>query len=413
MRSELQIARRLYFGLERNGGRRMSRPAVRVALLGIIIGMAVMIVSIFVVIGFKQEITRKVVGFGGHIRVVNFDNNNTYEMQPVRVGDTLLAQLQGLEGVESAWRFCTKPGMLKTQDAFQAVIYKGLPLDDNSAWAFFRRNLTEGRLPRQAGEVIVSASVARLMQLPLDTTVLCYFIQDNVRARRLHICGFYETGFSDYDNLFMAGDLGAVQQLNGWDTQQVSGVELDIRNFRRLEEVTERVYFLTANRSDDDGNFFYTQNVVQLNPAVFSWLDLLDMNVVVIILLMLAVSGFSIVSGLLILILDSIRLIGTLKALGAANGYIRRIFLAEAAMLVGRGMLWGNVVGLGLCALQYGLHIVPLDAAAYYVDYVPICFHWGWWLVLNVGTLLVSLLVLLAPSGIVSRISPAKVMHFE
>lgn len=157
----------------------------------------------------------------------------------------------------------------------------------------------------------------------------------------------------------------------------------------------------------------YVQTLEQLNPQIFAWLDLLDMNVVIIIVLMLLVSGFSIISGLIILILDSVQLIGTLKALGANNRFVRRIFVTEATMLVGRGMLYGNLLGLGLCALQYFTHLIPLDAATYYVNYVPIAFAWGWWLLLNIGTILVSVLILLAPSAIVTRISPAEVMRFE
>jgi lipoprotein-releasing system permease protein len=193
----------------------------------------------------------------------------------------------------------------------------------------------------------------------------------------------------------------------------VSGIEVLVDDLRHLEEATDAVYFATANRLDEEGQAFYTQNLQQLNPQIFGWLDLLDMNVIVIIVLMLCVSGFSIITGLIILIMDSISLIGTIKSLGADNSFVRRVFVAQAIMLVFKGLLWGNVTGIGLCALQYFTHMIPLEAASYYVSYVPVAFSWGWWLLMNIGTLVLTWGILLAPSAVVTQISPARVMHFE
>jgi lipoprotein-releasing system permease protein len=218
---------------------------------------------------------------------------------------------------------------------------------------------------------------------------------------------------TEMDKVFVLGDINLVRRLNNWDQDQASGVEILVDDLRHLPYTTEDVYFATANRLDKDGNTLYTQNLQQLNPNIFGWLDLLDMNVLIIIILMLCVSGFSIVTGLIILILDSISLIGTLKALGANDQFVRRIFVYQALMLIGKGMLWGNVIGLGICAIQYFTHLIPLDATSYYVSYVPMAFAWGWWLLLNIGTIIISWLILLAPSAIVTQISPAKVMHFE
>jgi lipoprotein-releasing system permease protein len=218
---------------------------------------------------------------------------------------------------------------------------------------------------------------------------------------------------TEMDKVFVLGDINLVRRLNSWDQDQASGVEILVDDLRHLPYTTEDVYFATANRLDKDGNTLYTQNLQQLNPNIFGWLDLLDMNVLIIIILMLCVSGFSIVTGLIILILDSISLIGTLKALGANDQFVRRIFVYQALMLIGKGMLWGNVIGLGICAIQYFTHLIPLDATSYYVSYVPMAFAWGWWLLLNIGTIIISWLILLAPSAIVTQISPAKVMHFE
>lgn len=416
MRNELFIAERMYF-TPPSEGRRMSRPAVRVALTGIIIGIMVMLITIFVVIGFKQEVREKLIGFGSHIQVVNFDNNSTYEMQPISVSDSLLHNLLTIQGIKAAEPFATKPGMIKTDNAFQAIVFKGMHLNDKdnglSSLSFFAHNLTEGRMPEQRNEVLLSTLLAQQLQLQPEDAVYCYFIQDKVRVRKFIISGLYSTDLQEFDQLFLIGDLQQVQALNQWDSLQVSGIDVLINDFSQLDELTNRVYFRTANQADKDGNFFYTQNVVQLNPAVFSWLDLLDMNVVVIILLMLIVSGFCIISGLLILIMEGIPFIGLMKALGADNRYIRRIFLWQATFLITKGLLWGNIIGLGLCALQYFFHIIPLDPTAYYVSHVPIVFHWGWWAVLNIGTFAVSLLILLAPSAIITRISPAQVMRYE
>ena len=404
--SEWKIAQRLYFSDENH--QRSSRPAVRVALGGIIIGVLVMIVAMSVVVGFKQEITQKVAGFGSHIQVVNFDNNSTYEMQPIYVSDSLLQTIRAIEHVTHVSTFASKPGIIKTDSAFQGIIFKG-----TDYWTYFEQNIVEGTLPTEANEVLLSTELAKQLQLHVGDNFLCYFVQDDLRVRRLYITGLYNTCMSEMDRLFVLGDIALVRQLNAWKENQVSGIEVLVDDLRQLENTTHDVYFLTANRLDENGNALYTQNLQQMNPNIFGWLDLLDMNVVIIIILMLCVSGFSIVTGLIILILDSVQLIGTLKALGADNQFVRRIFIYQAIMLIGKGMLWGNAIGLVLCALQYFTRAIPLDAASYYVSYVPMAFPWIGWVLLNIGTLLVSWLILLAPSAIITQISPAKVMHFE
>ena len=406
MRFETFIAQRLYFA--QKGAQRSSRPAVRVALAGIIIGVVVMIVTVCVVVGFKRTVTEKVVGFAAHLRVVNFDNNNTFEMQPVAVTDSMLETLTALPHIAHANVFATKPGIIKTDDAFQGIVFKG-----TTYWDYFAANLINGRLPEQPNEVLISQRLSSLLSLGKDSAMLCYFVSEQVRARKFLISGIYRTGFSEFDERFVLGQIPVVQRLNAWEENQFSGIELYTDHIRHLETASDEVFFATANRFDEDGNALYMETLVQLNPQIFSWLDLLDMNVVVIILLMLAVSCFNIISGLIILILDSIQMIGVVKALGATNRQVRRIFVTQGAMLVGKGVLWGNVIGLLLCAIEYWAHLIPLDAATYYVNYVPIAFPVGWLLLLNAGTIAVSVLILLAPSAIVTKISPAKVMHFE
>lgn len=404
--AEWKIAKRLYFSQE--GKVRASRPAVRVALAGIVIGVMVMIVAISVVVGFKQEVQRKVAGFGSHIQVVNFDNNATYELRPIEAPDTLLQKLQRLPHVTNVTEFASKPGILKTDSAFQGIIFKG-----TAYWDYFTENLVSGELPIAQNEVLISSVLAQQLQLTVGDPILCYFVQNNLRVRKLYISGLYNTCMSEMDRMFVLGNISLVQQLNDWTETQVSGIEVLIDDLKYLHEVADRVYFATANRLDEAGNAFYTQTLEQLNPQIFGWLDLLDMNVVIIIVLMLLVSVFSIITGLIILILDSITLIGTLKALGAHDRFVQRIFVYEAILLVVKGVAWGNIVGFGIVALQYFTHLIPLDAAVYYVSYVPMAFPWGWFLVLNVGVLALAWLVMLAPSAIITKISPSRVMHFE
>ena len=409
IKPETQIAMRLYFS--KDGEKRTSRPAVRVALAGMIVGVLVMILTICVVVGFKQTITQKVAGFGAHIQLVSFDNNNTYDMQPIEVDDSLLCQLQSYPYVQAVAPFITKPGMLKTDSAFHGIVLKG-----TDYWDFFAANIVEGTIPQTPQEVIVSQSVLNRLNLQIGGTVNAYFVSEtaDVRARRWKIVGVYQTGFEQFDQLFIIAPMETASRLQGWEEKNYSGVEILLSDVSHLDEVADEMYFDVVNKVDENGyNIYYIQTLHQQNPAVFAWLDLLDMNVIVIIILMLLVAGFNIISGLIILIMESVRLIGTLKALGADNHFVRRIFLTQAALLVGKGVVWGNIIGLAIAAIQYFWHIIPLDPITYYVSYVPITFAWGWIILLNVLTIALSMLILLLPSMIITRISPAKVMHFE
>ena len=406
MRPETFIAQRLYFSFSEQ--KRSSRPAIRVALGGIAVGVCVMLLTLCVVVGFKRTITDKVACFGAHVQVVNFDNNNTFEMRPIEVTDSLLAVLRGIDHVTSADIFLTKPGILKTHDQFEGIVLKAT---DN--WSPFLPVLTEGHIPQTDEQIMLSRSLAQRLNLHLEDKVYCYFVGDEVRVRRFAVTGIYATGLEEADRMYVLTRPEVIRRLNGWDSLQASGVEVRIDNMRHLERVADEVWYATANRLDEQGNAYYSQTLEQLNPQIFAWLDLLDMNVIVILVLMMAVSGFAIITGLIILIMDSIRLIGTLKALGATNRFVRRIFITQAAMLIGKGMLWGNIVGLGLAVLQHTTGIIPLDPATYYVSSVPVAFPWLALLLLNAGVLVLCLTLLLAPSAVAARVSPAEVMRYE
>lgn len=406
MRAGFFIAQRLYS--DESGRSRSSRPAVRVALAGIVTGVAVMILTVCVVVGFKRTVTDKVACVGAHIQVTSFENNNTFEMSPVSVTDTLLGRLAELPHVASVNTFLTKPGIIKTDDSFQGIVLKATGRPE-----LFAQQLRTGHMPETPGEVLLSVWQSRALRLDTGDVVWCYFVGEEVRVRKMRICGLYSTGFSEADRQIAWCTPEVIRRLNGWAEEQVSGIEVRLDNVRRLDETADLVWFATANHLDDSGGGLYSQTLEQLNPQIFAWLDLLDMNVVIIIILMLCVAGFNIVSGLIILILDSVSLIGVLKALGASNRFVRGIFVIESSMLVGRGMLLGNLLGFGIAALQYWTHILPLDAATYYVDFVPVAFPVGWLLLLNLGIAAVSVLVMIAPSTVAAQVSPARVMRYD
>ena len=410
---EYFIAKRIHF---QQGSQHVSRPAVRIATIGIALGLAVMLISVAVVIGFKQEIRNKTIGFGGHIQITNFDNNNTYEMNPIKADNFLIKKISSIDGVKHVQRFATKPGIIKTDTEFQGIVIKGI--DTGFDWKFFKSNLVEGKVLDVSGDnpdnqVVLSKYLANLLGLKLGDSFYTYFIQDQVRARKFKIVGIYSTNFIEYDKLFILADMRQVQSLNDWSPDSFSGLEVLINDFDRLDEVGDAVYAVTANRFNKEGNAFSVQTIKQLNPQIFSWLDLLDMNVWVILILMLAVAGFNMISGLLILILERTNMIGILKSVGATNWSVRKIFLYHSFFLIGKGMLWGNLIGLSLCAIQYFTGVIPLDPEAYYVATVPVTFNWLYIILLNLGTLVASLLMMIGPSYLITNITPAKIIRYE
>lgn len=414
MNLELFIAKRIYFSKE--GERQATPPVVRIAMIGIALGLAVMILSVAIVIGFKKEIRNKVIGFGSHIQITNFDNNTSYESTPVAVSDTLLDHLKSFPGITHVEAFATKPGILKTDTDFQGIVLKGV--DDDYDWTFFRNNLKEGEIPvfnteKASTDVLISRYLANMLGLKVGDSFLTYFVGENIRPRKFHITGTYETGFVDYDKIFVMADIRQTRRLNDWDADEVSGLELQVDNYEHLDQIAEDLYFDIAERQDRNGNSYYTRSVKEMNPMIFDWLDVQDINVVVILVLILAVAGFTMISGLLIIILERTNMIGILKALGESNTSIRKIFLYISFFLIGKGMIWGNVIGIALCLIQSFFHVVKLDPSIYYLDAVPIDLTVVSLILLNIGTLVASMLMLLGPSYLITRIEPAKSIRFE
>lgn len=412
MNVEYFIAKRIHFRQDRKN---VSRPAVRIAIIGIAIGLAVMLLAISIVFGFKQEIRNKTIGFGGHIQLTNFDSNNSYEMLPVSLSDSLLDSLRSIPGVSTVSAFATKPGIIKTANAFQGIVLKGIGSDFDGS--FFKNNITEGEFIEPGdtlrNEAVISQHMAKAFQLKTGDSFYTYFIQDQVRARRFTVKGIYSTNFIEYDKLFILTDIRQLQQLSGWAANEVGGYELRIADFGQLEAINDEVYSITSPIILDDGSSYFTRTIRDINPQIFAWLDLLDVNVWVILALMLAVAGFNMISGLLILILERTSMIGILKSIGTTNWSVRRIFLYHSLFLIGKGMMWGNIVGLALITLQYFTGIIPLDPEAYYVSTVPVLYNWPLFILLNAGTLLASIAMMIGPSYLITKILPAKIIRYE
>ena len=414
MSLSLFIARRIY--RESDSGKQVSRPAVLIAMAGIAIGLAVMIIAVAVVIGFKSEVRNKVIGFGSHIQITNLDAVSSYETHPIVVGDSMMTALDGYPEISHVQRFSTKPGMIKTDDAFQGMVLKGVGPEFDPR--FLQEYLVEGEIPVfsdsvSSNRVLISKSLATKMKLKLGDKIYTYYIQDDVRARRLTIAGIYQTNFSEYDKLFLLTDLSLVNRLNGWQSEQVTGVELQLKDYDKLEDTTYEIAIDTDNRKDEYGGTYYVRSIEQLNPQIFAWLDLLDLNVWVILFLMIGVAGFTMISGLLIIIIERTNMIGILKAPGATNSTLPNTFLLFAAFQIGKGMLWGNVIGLAFCILQSRFGIFKLDPETYYVDTVPVSFNIILFLLINIGTLLAAVLMLIGPSYLITKINPANSMRYE
>lgn len=414
MSLSLFLARRIYRNSE--PGKQVSRPAVLIAMIGIALGLAVMIIAVSVIVGFKSEVRDKIVGFGAHVQISNLDAARSYETRPIVVGDSMVAVLSDNPEVKHVQRYSTKPGMIKTINAFQGMVLKGIGPEYDRA--FFRRHLLEGEFPQfsdsaSSNQVVISKSVADKLRLKLGDKIDTYYIQDDVRARRLKIVGIYQTNFSEYDNIFLLTDLCLVNRLNKWEPDQVSGVELELRDYDKLEETTYQIAADTNDRSDRFGAKYCVRNVEQLNPQIFAWLGILDVNIWVILILMIGVAGFTMVSGLLIIIIERTSMIGVLKSMGANNFTIRKVFLWFSVFLIGKGMLWGNIIGFAFYFIQHWFGLFKLDPETYYMDTVPVSFNLWLFLLLNVGTLLASVLMLLGPSYLITRIHPATSIRYE
>ena len=354
------LARRIY--ADNDNQKKVSRPAVRIATIGVAVGLAVMIVSVCVVLGFKHAIRDKVVGFGSHIQVAEFSMLQHGTDSPIEVDDSVMNVLQHIEGVKHVQRFAMKQGILKTDTDFLGVAFKGVGPEFDST--FIHQHLLEGVVPKfsdksSGNKILVSKVMADKLKLTCGSRIFAYFIDDSgVRTRRFTIAGIYQTNLTQYDNVMCYVDLYTAVKLNGWQEDMASGAELQVSRFDKLDEVEDRVVKLVNRTTDKNGNTYSSKTIKELSPQIFSWLDLLDLNVWIILIIMMAVAAVTMISGLLIIILERTQMIGLMKALGARNPMVRHTFMWFAAFIIGRGLLWGNMIALALVALQYFTGIV-------------------------------------------------------
>ncbi len=415
MNLPLFIARRIY-GTE-DARRQVSRPAIRIATLGVAIGVAVMIVTVCVVLGFKHTIRDKVVGFGSHIQIQNFMSQQTASPAPISISDSLLNQLRQMPGVRHVECYALTQGILKTDNDFLGVGFKGIGSDYDLT--FLKKHLVEGEMPvfssdKSNNHLLISRMMADKLRLKAGDRIYAYFIaEDNVRARKFTIKGIYETHMNQFDQSICFTDLPTSVKLNSWEPDQCSGAEVLVEDFDRLEETAQYIVKDVNRKTDRYGEIITSQTIYEAYPHVFQWLSLLDINVWIIFALMVAVAGFTMVSGLLIIILERTQMIGILKALGMRNSTVRHTFLWFAVFIIGRGLILGNIIGLGLVLLQQYTGIIHLDPASYYVDTAPMELNIPVILLLNVATLLICVFVLIAPSYLVSHIHPARSMRYE
>lgn len=415
MNFPLFIAKRIYS--DNTNKRKVSRPAIRIATIGVAVGLAVMIISVSVVVGFKHSIRDKVVGFGSHIQVAEFTTLQGSGTQPIAITDSVMRILSKAPNMKHVQRFAIKQGILKTDTDFLGVMFKGISAEYDTT--FIHQNMIDGSIPafsnsKSSNRLLISKIMADKLQTKCGDRLFAYFIDDNgVRVRRFTIAGIYQTNLTQYDKAICFTDLYTACRLNAWDSCQVSGAEIAVNDYSKIS-LTEDFLIRHLNRTlDCYGNTFTSKTIREINPQIFSWLDLLDLNVWIILAIMTVVAVVTMISGLLIIILERTTMIGILKALGASNRTVRHTFLWFATFIVAKGLIIGDLVGIGLVILQKHTGLVKLDPATYYISTVPVELNIVYVLLLNLMTLLVSVVVLVGPSYLISHIHPAKSMRYE
>lgn len=407
MNFELFTARKILKG--NNEDNRFSAPIIRISILAIALGVAVMIIAMSIVNGFQTEIRNKIVGFGAHTTITSFNTQNQLDPKPIDRNQEFLPIIKNHKGVNNIQVFATKGGIIKTENDIYGVVLKGVGSDYD--WSFFNQNLVKGHKISitdsiRNDSILISEHIANKLYLEIGDNIRMYFIQEPPRVRKFTIAGIYNTGFSEMDELYVVGDIKHIQKLNNWSDNLVTGFEVSINDFDQLEEVDEFIYH-------NIGYNFISTSIRTARADIFNWLELQDINVLVIIILMLLVAGINIISALLIMVLERTNMIGILKTLGANNLSIRRIFLYSATYLIAVGLFWGNLIGISFCLIQQHLKLLKLDKEAYYIEQVPIEINPIEVIGLNIGTLVISVAILVIPSLIISKITPAKAVKFD
>lgn len=410
MNYELFIAKRIIAGKEHKNS--ISSPIIKIAIVAITLGIAIMLVAVAVSSGFQQKIRDKIAGFKGHIQITNYDNNNSdVSTVPIDINQEFYPNFKNINGIKKVQPYINKGGILRTPTDFQGIVFKGVNKDYD--FSFFKEFLVEGRLPnynqKRNREVLISKSIADRLQLKLNDTLQAWFESTTAtgfKMRKPVIAGIYNTGFQEFDNNIILGDLKEVQRINKWKDNEVGGFEILLNDFDELQEKGNQVYSTI-------GATLNAVTIVDNFPAIFEWVKLFDNNVWFIIAIMVVIAGINMITALLVLILERVQMVGILKTLGSSNWEIQKVFLYNASYLIVRGLIWGNVIGLGLLLVQKYFKVISLNPETYYVSTVPVNINILHFILLNLGTLILCLLMLVIPSKIVSNIHPSKSIKFE
>lgn len=413
----LYIARRIFSAKENRDN--LSHRIVNIALLGIILGLVVLILSVAIVTGYKSEVGRKVIGFGSHMQIVNLDSNESFETSPISQNQPFLPELKNIDGIRHVQVFATKPGIIKTGSGIQGVVLKGIGPDFD--WSFFLENKVAGEPFHvqdtvRSNKVWISKQMADLLNAKIGDKLSMFFVNPPEiipRQRKFELAGIYKTSLDEFDRLFVLADINHLRKLNNWTDDQVSGFELLETDFRQLDQQEKMVRNLLLRYTRPDSPVLQVVSIKEKYRQIFDWLGMLDINVWIILTLMVLVAGFNMVSSLLVIILERTQMIGILKAMGARSWSIRKVFLYFSVMLILKALVWGNVLGIGICLLQQYTHFFKLDATSYYLEYVPVNLSIVHLLLLNVGTVVITTLMLVLPSYFITKISPEKIIRFE
>jgi lipoprotein-releasing system permease protein len=408
------IAQRLIKG--RREETSFSRPINVIAIIGIAMGLAVMILAVAILTGFKKQIREKVVGFGSHIQIMNFDSNISFETIPISDTQPYIPKIEEIPGISHVQVFATKAGIIKTEEEIQGVMLKGIGSDFN--WNYFSSNMVDGSVftvtdTGRTDKVIISKKISDMLRLHTGDSFVMHFIQDPPRMRKFTISGIYETSLEEFDKIYVFCDIGHIKRLNGWNDDQISGFEIFIDDFEQLDQMTMAVRDAIGYNIKEEETKFKVTSIRTKYPQIFDWLNFQDINVFIIILLMLVVAGFNMISGLLILILEKTNMIGILKALGSEDKTIRKVFLYQSAYLIGKGLFWGNLIGIGLAYIQLKTSIISLDPGSYYIKTVPVNLELTHILLLNAGTMAAIIFMLIVPSQLITRITPVKAIKYD
>lgn len=417
MNTELFIARRLFF--DKKNQHSISKKIINIALVSIALSLTAMIISVSIVTGFKDEVRNKAVGFGGHIQIINFNSDNSAETLPISKNQSFLPALEKLNFIKHIQVFASKPGIIKTKDNIEGVVMKGVGTDYD--WDFFKHYLVAGHIPvindsTRVNDILISEKTSKLLDFHVGDNVFIYFISSDGQTtdpRQFKVCGIFNTGLEEFDRLFIIGDIKHIQRLNKWTPDQISGFEILLKKFRDLKRAEYLVRDEVVNYYKDGEDSLRTLSIAHKYPQIFDWLSILDMNVWVILTLMTLVAGINMISGLLVLMLERSTMIGILKSLGSPNHSIRKVFLYLSGFLIARGLLWGDITGIVLIVAQKFFRLIPLNPASYYVSYVPVNFSLIYLILLNSGTLVAVLVMLIIPGIFISKISPEKTIRFD